>query len=219
MKPTREEVIQKIMEQIYQERIRFLIYYGNLQGEDIDLLVVLQNWDSDPQEYQPSEFDIFEIREDEFRSRLILMDPIVAEPVITGRIILGNEVEFQSIRDEFLLSFPSQEIINSLRQRAVEELGNAFTFLNKYRKSKDVNDLFFALINLSFACSYYEFADYYQQNPEFHPISFAHLLRENNRELLHEIMSVLKGVKKGEEFHINQIANLFKKTENLLRGD
>lgn len=209
---TGKEITQKINGRINPEDIKFLIWYGSRIGNDIDLMAVLKK-ETRIRLYEPSKLDVLTIGKDEFVRRARLFDPVVTEPLLTGFLLQGGDNEFSELRSEAILSLSlPREATRFLRLKARERLRNARIRLE--RGGKD--NLFSSLVNLSFACSYHEFAKYYGNGPEFLPITFGHLLALNGKSVLKEIMGCLENVKSGKEFNKNQMIDLFKKTQELL---
>lgn len=217
----KKEIIQKVNERINPENIKFLIRYGDWMGEDIDLLVVL-NKETKFRPYEPSKLDISTISEGEFEKRRKLFDPLITDPIITGLLLSDDKtkkLEFSQLRSDTILSLAlSTEAIHFLQQKAQKRLKNAFTYLENYNQKGNRRNLLSALVHLSFACSYCEFANYYQKRPEFFPITFAHLLALDGQLVLKEIMRFLKTVKLGGKFNKTQVIDLFKKTQKLLEA-
>ncbi len=215
----KREIIQRVNGKINPKDIKFLIRYGDWLGDDIDLLAVLER-ETKARLYEPSRLDILMIGKGEFERRRKLFDPIITDPIITGLLLSDDKtkkVEFSELRSNTILFLPvSAEAIQFLQQKAQQRLKNAFNRLEIYDQKGNKRNLSSALIHLSFACSYHEFANYYQSNPEFLPITFAHLLVEKGEPLLKEVMEFLRVVKSDREFSKNQAINLFQRTQNLL---
>ena len=217
-KKEKEKIIQKVSGRINLENIKFLIWYGNRIGNDIDLMAVLKK-ETRVRLYEPSKLDILTIGKDEFQKRLELFDPVITEPLITGFLVKGNETEFGELRSDTILSLSkslSAEAVQFLKQKARARLKNARNRLRTYEQREDKDNLLSSLVHLSFACSYHDFAEYYGNGPKFQPITFEHLLVLDGKPVLKEVMGFLREVKSGRKCNKNQVVNLFKKTQNLL---
>lgn len=213
----KERIIQWVSERINLEHIKFLIWYGNLIGNDIDLMAVLER-ETRVRLYEPSKLDILTIGKGEFERRLKLLDPVTTEPVITGFLVMGDEAEFSELRSDAVLSLSlSAEAIKFLKRRARERLRNAQVRLQVYEQKGDRDSLISYLTHLSFACSYHDFAGYYGDDPKFLPITFKHLLVLDGKPVLKEVMGILEEVKSGKECGENQLVGLFEKTQKWLR--
>ncbi|GAI05788.1 unnamed protein product, partial [marine sediment metagenome] len=111
------------------------------------------------------------------------------------------------LRSKTFLSLPfSNEALQFLKEKARERLKNAKELLQASGQ-EDEDNLLPCLVNLSWACSYFEFAEYYGDSPGFVPITFAHLLVQDGEFVLGEVMGALKAVKSGREF--NKARRLF----------
>lgn len=218
----KKEIIQKVKEQINPEYIKYLVWYGNLVGNDINVMVVInkRRIRVRPYESPKSKLDILTIGKDEFRRRLKMLDPIITEPLITGFLLKGNKVEFGLLRSDTMISFSrvkgmAKAAAPFLLEKARTRLKNASQLLQASGQ-EDEDNLLSCLVNLSWACSYFEFAEYYGNSPGFVPITFAHLLVQNGESALGEVMEVLKAVKSGREFSKDQAVSLFKRTQEML---
>ncbi|MBZ9577700.1 hypothetical protein KJA13_01540 [Patescibacteria group bacterium] len=214
----KKEIIQEVKEQIKLEYIKYLVWYGNLRGNDINVMAVIDKRARVRLYKLPkSKLDILTIGKDEFRRRLRMLDPAITEPLITGFRLLGDEREFSLLRSKTFLSLPlSNKALQFLKEKARERLGNAKELLQASGQ-EDEDNLLPCLVNLSWACSYFGFAEYYGDSPEFVPITFAHLLAQDGEFVLGEVMGVLKAVKSGREFNKDQAVDLFKRTQKMLR--
>lgn len=101
-----EEIIQEVKKQIKLECIKYLVWYGNLGGNDINVMAVIDKRARVRLYESPkSKLDILTIGKDEFRRRLRMLDPVVIEPLITGFRLLGDETEFSLLRSDTMISF------------------------------------------------------------------------------------------------------------------
>lgn len=215
----KKEIIQKVKEQINPEYIKYLVWYGNLVGNDINVMAVIDKRRTRvcPYESPKSKLDILTIGKDEFRRRLRMLDPIITEPLITGFLLLGDETEFGLLRSDTFsrVKGMAKTAAPFLLEKARARLKNASQLLQASGQRNEDN-LLPCLVNLSWACSYFEFAEYYGNSPGFVPITFAHLLVQDGESALGEVMGALKAVKSGREFNKDQAVDLFKKTQKML---
>ena len=212
----KKEIIRKINGKFNPEDIKFLIRYGDWLGDDINLLAVLKI-ETKARLYEPSKSDILTIGEGEFKQRRRLFDPTITDPIITGTLLLGDKTEFSELRSDTILSLPlSEKAIQFLKKKAHERLKDATAFLKIYREKRGRSNLLSFLDELFFACSYFEFARYYQNKHEFWPIPFAHLLIEDVHPVLKEVVDFLRAVKLGKRFNKDQLTYLFQKTQKML---
>ena len=205
-----QEIVLRVTERISPKDIVFIIRYGNRKGRDIDLLAVVEN-SIETRPYQVAQFDISEMRERDYKRKLKLLDPIVTEPVLTGSLLLGNKERFTKIRKDLLKTHPIEEGIEFLKRRAFEELNNTAYFICLYEHQKVKIYLLFALIDLSFACSFHEWANYYKNHPNAFPITLSALLSEITRPLLKDVIKILKTAKAGCLICKEQVIDLFQR--------
>ncbi len=216
-----EEIIQEVKKQIKLEYIKYLVWYGNLGGNDINVMAVIDKRARVRLYESPkSKLDILTIGKDEFRRRLRMLDPVVIEPLITGFRLLGDETEFSLLRSDTMISFSrvkgmAEAAAPFLLKKARTRLKNAKELLQASGQ-EDEDNLLLCLVNLSWACSYFGFAEYYGDSPRFVPITFAHLLAQDGEFVLGEVMGVLKAVKSGREFNKDQAVGLLKRAQKML---
>ena len=219
-KVVKEEIVQEVKKQINLKNIKFLLWYGTWPGRDIDLLIVLKKTSKVRLcESSKSKLDILMIDNKEFMRRLNLLDPAITDPLITGFVLLGDRQDIGLLRSDTILSLSCsekkplpipEETIQFLRKKACERLQNADTLLQKKNKSF----LYPFLIELSWACGYYAFAEYYNNTSIW--ITFDHLLVIDEHIVFEEVMKALEVVKSGKEINNPQIISLFQKTQKML---
>jgi len=211
-----KEIIQKVKEQINPEDIKFLFWYGTRPGRDIDLLIVLKKKIKVRLcESSKSKLDILMIDNSEFIRRLALLDPAVTDPLITGFVLLGNEQEAGLLRSDTILSLSGlkkvpEETIKFLKMKACRRLQNANACLEK----RDNSALYPFLVELSWACGYYAFADRYETTPEW--ITFDYLVVVNGCVLLKEVLEELELIKSGKNINRSRGIDLFQRTQKML---
>lgn len=211
----KEEIIQEVKKRVNLENIKFLLWFGTRPGRDIDLLIVLKEKTKVRLcEPSKSKLDILMIDKSEFMRRLALLDPTVTDPLITGFVLLGNEEEIGLLRSDAILSLSGlkkvpRKTIQFLKVEACKRLQNAKTLLQKRGNSA----LYSFLVELSWACGYYVFADYYNRIPRW--ITFDHLLAINKHIVFKQVMSALEVVKSGKRIDFRRI-DLFQKTRKML---
>ncbi len=214
----RKEIVKRVIQERRLRDIVFLLWYGDRKGKDVDLLVVLKDG-FQPHCYEMAKWDILEVNNKDFKRRLELFDPVITESVISGVLLLGNQKKFAHLKKKFLSVRPFGKAIRFLLKRADEELENAAIFLERYRRRTESRLLLFALLDLSFVCSYFEFAKYYQNNPNTGPISFSKLLTRNNNPILKKVHHAFKRAKSGRKFSGLEINSLIQEVKKLIRGD
>ncbi len=214
-----EEIIEQVTEQISEETIKLLLWYGSrLKESDTNLLAVLKE-KQEPRTllYKSSrDLNILTIGKDEFMRRLELWDPMFTEPVMTGILLLGDKITSGCLRSG-IMTRPSQEAIEFLKEQATARLKKAEAFLNGGQE-RNRNSLLRFLTELSFAGSYGAFAGYYGNGPKFFPITFSHLLVVDGRVVLREIMRSLRILKSGKKCDFDR-SQMFQRTQKLLESE
>ena len=94
-----ENIIKEVEQRLDITTIESMFRFGNLSGRDIDLFLIT----SEDQLYKQIEFDIYDITiiGSKYVRRLIqIKDPIVIEPLLTGKLILGTDNNTQILNDK-----------------------------------------------------------------------------------------------------------------------
>lgn len=214
----REGIVKRVIQKRKPQDIVFLLWYGDRKGKDVDLLAVLKD-EVQPNCYEMTKWDILEVNNEDLERRLELFDPVITEPVMNGVLLLGSQEKFDSLKEKLLSARPSGKVIEFLLKRAREELENATVFLERYQQKTENRLLLFGLLDLSFACSYFEFARYYQNSPNVGPISFSELLMRRSRSTLEKVVYVFKQAKLGYKISEARIKSLFREAREMIRGD
>lgn len=209
MKP--EGIVKRVIQKRKPQDIVFLLWYGDRKGKDVDLLVILKDG-IETNYYEMAEWDIGEASNEDFKRRLELFDPTVTEPLVNGVLLLGNQKKLDYLKKNFLAVHPSDKAIKFLFKRAHEELKNAIVFFEGQL-------LLFALLDLSFACSYFEFARHYQNTSKIGPISFSELLAQRSGSTLEKVVCVFKQAKLGHKISEAKVYSLIQEVRKMIRGD
>lgn len=178
----RAEVLSKLSAVTRNPRTESIIWYGNHEGEDVNLLVIMQG-----DEYQAArwgekqELDVVIIGEQRFSYMASCLDPIATEAILRGEEIYGEKQA--CYRKMLSFARPVPVAINYL-------MGSADFFINDARillKGEETRDV---LITLSFAVSYILFVCHYVRSRKI--ISFAEILSKPNSVLLEKIRERMK---------------------------
>lgn len=210
MKP--EGIVKRVIRGRKVQDIVFLLWYGNRKGKDVDLLAILKDG-VEPDYYEMAEWDIGEVSNEDFEKRLELFDPMVTEPLMNGVLLLGSQEKFAYLKRKLLSSRPFDKAIEFLFKRAGEELENATVFFERHQQ------ILFALLDLSFACSYFEFARYYQNTSEIGPISFSELLMRRSGSTFEKVVYVFKQAKSGHKISEAKVNSLIQEVRKMIKGD
>ena len=143
--------------------------------------------------------DLLCIDKNRFRTLLLKFDPIAVEPTFTGEVMYGNAADLENFKRRVKAISPGQEIISHLIQTSVRQYLDAVAFLNDYKEQKRFPLLLWALINLSFSCSYYFFAQVYFRNPKKGPLTLKELLKNPQVNFLREVQEQVKSAKRNPD--------------------
>ncbi|MDP2934826.1 MAG: hypothetical protein Q8N59_03620 [bacterium] len=214
----RERIVEKVIRKRKSQDIVFLLWYGNRKGKDVDLLLVLKD-EVRINCYKMAKWDILEINNKDFKRRLKLFDPVMTEPVMSGVLLFGSYEKFVYLKRKILSICPSVKTIEFLLERASKELENANDFFERYQKKTESQLLLFTLLDLSFACSYFEFARYYRNSFDVGPISFSELLMQGGRLTLKKVVCVFKQAKLNHKINEARINSLIQEVQKTIKGD
>lgn len=169
----------------------FLILFGSQkETSDIDLCAVLED-DCKPDEYYESNtVDLSQFNYSEFLGKLRLFDIPAIEPLIKGRLIIGDKTEFENFKKQALNNIPDEKAINYLRNQAFNCFNKAMNLFEEYKQLKErgiyTNGITVSLNNLSYALGYFITSERYKNG------SSLFTLKENNNPLLERIRRTMK---------------------------
>lgn len=187
----------------------FLVEYGNTPGHDVDLFGVVK----EPREvaWILGGLDLLVLGGAECRRLVALCDPMVREPLLTGRFIAGSRGAYKEYRDLLASVRPGGDAVSHLLRRAVKDGEVARAWLRQHAASGDRAAAAFALLNLSFACtSMLTAQSILRDNSE--DLSFKRFLAESS--LLVKVRQRLREVRSGED--VGEIASLIDAWERAL---
>ncbi len=149
------------------ENIISAYQYGNKNGKDIDIFILCKN-DICYDRTEIEKFDFTIVGHRYFDHFLKSFDPIVSEPLLTGRLISGLDLlqSTQRLRSLDASDATVKHHLNMAQQ--------VFLSAEHYEKLS----LEIAFLNLVFSLSYYYFADYYANNKKV--ILFSYLLEKSD---------------------------------------
>jgi hypothetical protein len=152
----------------------FIVRYGSHRpGSDIDLLTVVPDDQVVPlYRYPNGVLDPLVVGAREFRGRLALLDPLVTEPILTGTILHGSVVEYESCKHELAMVEATPDSVQYLYRSAQATIEATLDILD--RDSPTRIELLTATSNATFALSYAQFALRYR-NGARGPLSLAEL--------------------------------------------
>lgn len=191
---------------------KLVVHYGSrLKNSDIDLLVVL---DKKPftNYFVVGNYDIFQFDEQHIDDLIRLLDPLITEPLLTGKPLPNYFEAFNKYSKTLKSVNPSGDTISHLLRSGIREFNNALQF------SLMINDQcdFFVFVNaLSFAISYLAFARHYLSNPKL--ATLEELSKQSTA--LKWIQNLKKEIKKGKvEMSFDLKKECIQRTERFFVG-
>lgn len=173
----RQEILDTVYRLYPHSQIKSLVLYGNLQGRDIDLLLVLDK-DQPLGSHQLYPLDIMTIGHDNLDKMIAGLDPCVVEPFLLGQSLIGHQ---QAQRQEQILSVEiSEKVVAYLMEVAEDCVSYSINASNQ-------RDCFH---NLFFALSYIYYAGYYRQHSQL--ILFKQLINLPTVSWLRELQTIQK---------------------------
>jgi len=180
-----QSIEQVLAKQLSPEtKIAFAILYGSQKAHsDMDLLVVLDSNEDVVRHNYSTNVDVFVSSRKACLDRARKFDPQFTEPLLTGRVVLGDVASFAQCRKAIEVSQPD---IHFLEQKSLELYVNALLFFAEHRRAAGLvqltgNDiakakqiilydkrgqatrqLLLALNELEFSLSYLAFANRYK---------------------------------------------------------
>ncbi|MEK6932710.1 MAG: nucleotidyltransferase domain-containing protein [Nanoarchaeota archaeon] len=169
----------------------FLILFGSQKKtSDIDLCAVLEDNCKTDEYYESNIIDLSQFNYSEFLRKLRLFDIPTIEPLITGKLIIGDKKEFENLKKQALNTVPDEKAINYLRNQAFNCFSKAICLFEEYKKLKEkgiyTNGVTVSLNNLSYSLGYFITSEKYKNG------SFLFTLKENNNPLLERIRKTMK---------------------------
>jgi len=160
--------------------LKFLVRYGAIGNDsDFDFLAIYEH-PITHHDYSIGALDLFVLPESGFRYLLDSFDLSVTEPLLTGKLVFGNGNEWQKIKTNFLQLKPEPDDIFYLIARSFEIIKSAEADLESFCIKGVPTFVCSFWKNLSFAFSYFIFAELYSSGQ--YPIVFAKA-RERVKEL------------------------------------
>ncbi len=160
--------------------VQTIIRYGRLNGNDVDLLVVL-NDNSRYNNFQIGIFDINTIGNDWLPMMCKYLDPIVVDPILKGNIIYGTSLQYY--KKVILEQRVDDDTISYL-------LECADIFLNFASEHLAQNSKYDSIVAIYFAVSYIYYSLYYKNNQMV--ATFTKVVSEFRSVFLSQIRDIVK---------------------------
>ncbi len=191
-----------------ENEVKVILYGSQKNGRDIDIMIT-QNNTFLSQAFVVGKLDIFSISYKKYEKLLKLLDPIVTEPILTGKLLFGDKKEWLKEKSNLLKQIPSNRNVNYFVNRCFEEFLSAVQILNQYKSQNSADILIWAFKNLSYSIAYASFAQYYNTpNKKVCPLN--ELIKEKNI-IFPEFWDFRDKVKKGEELKNENVHYYLKK--------
>ena len=186
--------------------LRLLVQYGSgLPGRDIDLLAVYDT-EGTRTECILGRLDVLVLSERRLEALVTRLDPLVTEPVLTGRVLVDEHDQFDSFAQHLREASPTPEVYRHLLTQAHHSYSNSLGYLASEETSLHSH---LSVLNLTFAISYLGFAHHYRYHggpattlgtlvPSFAPDlsslwKAAHSLKSQASASFHEVERLLEG--------------------------
>lgn len=137
------------------------VWYGSgWRGHDIDVAVV-QEGDSASAGLILGRLDLFVIGRRKLELLASMLDPVVTEPILTGKFLFGQQQEWQEWRRRIRAATATDSCISHCARRSAEELIAADRLLAASQEGGEPDYARWALESLAFSISYLSFARCY----------------------------------------------------------
>ncbi len=195
----------------------FAILYGSAKPDrDLDVMVL------DPG-FTPAaavtigRLDAFVLPYARFRSLLRVLDLVVSEPVLNGRVIIGEEAEWERIARETRGTPAGSDAVLHSAGRSCEEFVKSLALWREYSDTNNQSLLHWLLHSLSFAASYLSFARHYAE-PNAYPCTLEEL-KNSGRLLLPEFWPYWESVKSTRTVGASDVEQWLLRWSNVLAAN
>ena len=147
-----EYILKNVFSIFRKEKVKLIIYYGNKQGEDIDIFLITSG-ESEYNCIHQGRFDITYIGEKYLEEMIKHLDPLLTEPILSGNVIYGNMSNIKNALNEVCVS---ENIINYLLNKSLLY----FQWANAHFQN---GDLIYTCNCVRFSLSFYYFARHYKK--------------------------------------------------------
>jgi len=192
-------ILERLFSVFPEKMVKFIIWYGNRDGRDIDLFIVSTKLLINYGVTRKFPLDVVYMSESFFKESIKNLDPMAIDPILTGKLIYGKNIG--NLKTEIRKIQPTEKTRKYLLERAK----TFFEWTKHYYRNNNLKE---TLTGIQFTLTYVYFVKYYQNNSKI--ISFTDLLKIYKNTTLEESLFVLK---KGL---FNEINRLLLETKNLL---
>lgn len=155
------------------------IQYGNINdGNDIDILIIQKGETTTPF-FVAGLLDILVLSIENCYRLIEVLDPLVVEPLLTGKYLLGDKGTWLSLLNLLASIKSSQLCVQHAIQRSFDSSITSLNYWHDYVKNKKEEFLYWSFNNFSFSISYMSTAHYYSQ-PGLSAIDLNSLITSEN---------------------------------------
>jgi len=197
----RTRILEKVFKIFPKEKIKFIIQYGNFNGNDIDLFIVL-NEKSGYSSIKSGILDIGCVGKNWLNTMIENLDPFITEPLLNGIKIYGEPIE--ELKQKL-------EKVRPNKQTLLYLIKCAETYYDWAKKHYLKKDFVESLVALSYTLSCSLFVQYYFKNNAVK--SLADLLTVYPNTLFADIRDLIKSKK---EIKIDNLEKIFRRTKRVL---
>jgi len=197
----RTRILEKVFKIFPKEKIKFIIQYGNFNGNDIDLFIVL-NEKSGYSSIKSGILDIGCVGKNWLNTMIENLDPFITEPLLNGIKIYGEPIE--ELKQKLEKVRPNKRTLLYL-------IKCAETYYDWAKKHYLKKDFVESLVALSYTLSCSLFVQYYFKNNAVK--SLADLLTVYPNTLFADIRDLIKSKK---EIKIDNLEKIFRRTKRVL---
>lgn len=175
-----QHLTELIISTVAEKDIRTVMQYGNINGKDIDIFIILSR-DILYEKITKNYVDITVVGYRFYGYLLSVFDPIATEPTLNGTVLWGENISKE--KTTLLNSKSNLNTINHLINFSLQIISQA----KQDFQQKNVPQAF---INIIFALSYAYYASYYVNCESV--VEFKALLKNNRGSLLEKLYQYQK---------------------------
>lgn len=179
--------------------IKTAIWYGDKQGQDIDIFIIFRN-NVAYNSFRYQQFDISYTNETEIKTMLSNFDPLITEPILTGQEIYGQHLAV--LKKELLSTRTNNSTVEYLINRARE----FYNWSQEHLMTKNHRE---TAIALTFVISFIHFADYYKHHEQV--ITLKKLIKNIPNNLLSETITLTKNINQINKSILGKLSQEIKK--------
>lgn len=170
------------------------LYGSQLKGSDIDLFAITKK--KPLQQYIIiGKVDIYFQSMDDFYDKINKLDTLVTEPLLTGKLLFGDENEHSYLIKKLINTKICSEHLTYLMSCSFNEYLNSLSFRKQFEFDNSTNSLLWGLVNLSYAYSYFHFAKYYSSVSTQSAVTLSKIINDSFSKEIDSLIKALKEFK------------------------